>query len=81
MISPKEALEKAVEIAGSKSALARNLGITPWALSKWNFDKIPKERCLAIEELTCSKVKAEQLRPDINWEFIRSTKYSNSLTI
>jgi DNA-binding transcriptional regulator YdaS (Cro superfamily) len=81
MSSPKDALEKAVKIAGSKSALARGLGITPWALSKWNFDKIPKERCLAIEQLTESKVKAEQLRPDINWEFIRTTKNSNSLNI
>ncbi|MBJ8552656.1 transcriptional regulator [Acinetobacter bereziniae] len=81
MLSPKDALERAVKIAGSKSALARGLGITPWALSKWNFDKIPEERCLPIEELTGLKVKAEQLRPDINWEFIRSTKNSNTSAI
>ncbi|MCU4316651.1 helix-turn-helix domain-containing protein [Acinetobacter bereziniae] len=79
MSSPKYALEKAVKIVGSKSALARGIGITPWALSKWNFEKIPKDRCLAIEKLTESKVKAEHLRPDINWEFIRSTKNSNLL--
>ncbi|MEN8991217.1 MAG: transcriptional regulator [Acinetobacter gandensis] len=78
MSTPKDALEKAIKIAGNKSALARGLGITPWALSKWNFNKIPEERCLPIEELTKSKVKAEQLRPDINWTFIRSTKNSNN---
>ncbi|WP_288498787.1 Cro/CI family transcriptional regulator [uncultured Acinetobacter sp.] len=81
MLSPKDALERAVKIAGSKSALARGLGITPWALSKWNFDKIPEERCLQIEELTGLKVKAEQLRPDINWAFIRSTKNSKTSVI
>ena len=81
MSSPKDALEKAIKIAGYKSALARGLGITPWALSKWNFNKIPEERCLPIEELTKSKVKAEQLRPDINWAFIRSTKNSNKPAI
>ncbi|WP_180073667.1 MULTISPECIES: Cro/CI family transcriptional regulator [unclassified Acinetobacter] len=59
MSTPKDALEKAIKIAGNKSALARGLGITPWALSKWNFNKIPEERCLPIEELTKSKVKAE----------------------
>ncbi|QXW27181.1 helix-turn-helix domain-containing protein [Acinetobacter johnsonii] len=81
MSSPKDALEKAIKIVGSKSALARGLGITPWALSKWNFNKIPEDRCLPIEELTKSKVKAEQLRPDINWAFIRSTQNSNKTAI
>ncbi|CAM4294317.1 MULTISPECIES: transcriptional regulator [Acinetobacter] len=81
MSSPKDALEKAIKIAGNKSALARGLGITPWALSKWNFNKIPEDRCLPIEELTKSKVKAEQLRPDINWAFIRSTQNSNKPAI
>ena len=81
MSSPKDALEKAIKIAGSKSALARSLGITPWALSKWNFNKIPEDRCLSIEELTHQEVKAEQLRPDINWAFVRSTKNSNEAPI
>lgn len=81
MLSPKDAFEKAIKIAGSKAALARGLGITPWALSKWNFDKIPEERCLSIEEITQKEVKAEQLRPDINWVFVRSTKNSNKAPI
>lgn len=81
MLSPKDAFEKAIKIAGSKAALARGLGITPWALSKWNFDKIPEERCLSIEEITQKEVKAEQLRPDINWSFVRSTKNSNKAPI
>lgn len=81
MLSPKDAFEKAIKIAGSKAALARGLGITPWALSKWNFDKISEERCLSIEEITQKEVKAEQLRPDINWTFVRSTKNSNKAPI
>lgn len=81
MLSPKDAFEKAIKIAGSKAALARGLGITPWALSKWNFDKIPEERCLSIEEITQKEVKAEHLRPDINWSFVRSTKNSNKAPI
>ena len=81
MLSPKDAFEKAIKIAGSKAALARSLGITPWALSKWNFNKIPEDRCLSIEELTHQEVKADQLRPDINWAFVRSTKNSNKAPI
>ena len=30
-----------------------------------------KGRCLAIEQATGGKVKAEDLRPDINWEYVR----------
>lgn len=81
MLSPKDAFEKAIKIAGSKASLARSLGITPWALSKWNFNKIPEDRCLSIEELTHQEVKADQLRPDINWAFVRSTKNSNKAPI
>lgn len=81
MSSPKDAFEKAIKIAGSKSALARNLDITPWALSKWNFDKIPEDRCIPIEKFTKGKVRAEQLRPDINWAYVRSTQNSKEAAI
>lgn len=81
MTTPKDALIKAIKIAGSKSALARGIKITPWALCKWNFEKIPEDRCLPIEKFTNGQVKAEELRPDINWVYIRSTKNSNQIAI
>lgn len=74
MFTPEKAFAKAVQIAGSKSALAKKLEITPWALCKWNPEKIPEDRCLAIEDLTNGEVKAEELRPDINWKYVRSIK-------
>lgn len=74
MTSQTEAFEKAINIAGSPTALARGIGITPWALSKWNINKIPKERCEQIQEFTNNQVLAEQLRPDINWDYVRSLK-------
>ncbi|MDM1757170.1 MULTISPECIES: Cro/CI family transcriptional regulator [Acinetobacter] len=74
MSSPHEAFDKAVKFAGSSAALARGIGLTPWAVSKWNIEKIPEDRCEAIEEFTQGKVKAEELRPDINWEYVRQIK-------
>lgn len=71
MTTPHEAFNNAVTFAGSISALARKIGVTPWAASKWNPEKIPEDRCLKIEEITQVQVKAEQLRPDINWEYVR----------
>lgn len=69
----KTALERAIAILGTPSALARELGITPWAVSKWNKQRPPKDRCLAIEKATQGQVTAEQLRPDINWDYVRET--------
>lgn len=77
MSNPQKAYQKAVEIAGTPAALARGIGITPWALSKFNKERIPEERCLAIEKFTNYEVKAEQLRPDINWEYVRANLLSN----
>ena len=52
MISPLEAFKKAVQIAGSQAALARGIGITPWALSKWNLSKINENSENVPEALT-----------------------------
>lgn len=65
-------LEQAIKMLGNTSALARAIGITPWAVSKWDKNRPPKDRCLAIERATNGKITAEQLRPDLNWDYIRS---------
>lgn len=70
----KTPLERAISILGSTSALARAIGLTPWAVSKWDRNNPPKDRCLAIEEATSGQVTAEQLRPDINWAYVRQNK-------
>ena len=64
-------LEKAILILGNNSQLAKKIGITPWAVSKWNVNRPPKKRCLAIEAATGGQVTAEELRPDINWDYVR----------
>ena len=73
-MSQQNAFNRAIKYAGSLAKLARGIGITPWAASKWNPEKIPEERCEAIEEFTEGEVKVEELRPDINWEYVRNKK-------
>lgn len=70
-------LEQAFEIMGNPAQLAYALNITPWAVYKWNVNRPPKERCLDIQRLTDDKVTAEQLRPDVNWEYERRQKGLN----
>lgn len=70
-MSEKTPLEQAFDILGNPAQLAYALEITPWAVYKWNVNKPPKERCLDIQGLTDNQITAEQLRPDINWEYER----------
>ena len=54
-------LEAAVKAAGSKSALARILGVTRGAICQWQ--RIPSERVISIESLV--GVPRHVLRPDL----------------
>lgn len=61
-MTPKQALEKAVEAAGgTRAGLARLLGITMQAVGQW--DEAPTGRVLEIERLT--GVSRHDLRPDL----------------
>ncbi|PJX25044.1 Cro/Cl family transcriptional regulator [Psychrobacter sp. L7] len=73
-MTSKTALEKAFDILGNPAQLAYALNITPWAVYKWNVSRPPKERCLDIQELTDNQVTAEQLRPDVNWDYERAQR-------
>lgn len=53
-------LAAAIEAAGSRTELARRLGITPGAISQWK--RIPIERVPDVEAVT--GVKRSVLRPD-----------------
>lgn len=70
----KTPLEKAFDILGNPAQLAYALNITPWAVYKWNINRPPKERCLDIQDLTGGQVTAEQLRPDVNWDYEREQR-------
>ena len=67
-------LEQVFDILGNPAQLAYALEITPWAVYKWNVNRPPKERCLDIQDLTDDQVTAEQLRPDINWDYERKQR-------
>lgn len=63
--TPYEALQKAVECAGSQSALARHCDVSPTAVWKWvqSSKRLPAEYVLRVEAAT--GVSRHHLRPDI----------------
>lgn len=71
MPTKKTPLERVYEIVGNRAQVAHKLGINPWAVYKWDKNRPPRDRCLALEKMTNKKVTAEELRPDINWAYER----------
>jgi len=74
-ISEKIPIREAGRAVGGLSALARLLGVAPPTVSQWasGVRPIPAERCPAIERATGGAVTCEELRPDVDWQFIRGT--------
>lgn len=73
-MTPEEALDKAVSIVGSMQSMADELGVTKGAVGQWKIDgrRIPAEHCPAIERLVAGQVRCENLRPDVDWGYLRA---------
>ena len=63
-------LERAVDIMGGQTALAKAIGGTVKQAHVWNWlngsrGRVPAEYCRAIETATKGLVTCQQLRPDV----------------
>lgn len=60
------ALDRAIEAAGSLTALAIALGIQPPSVSEWRArGRVPVSRCRDVVRVTHGAVSLSDLRPDI----------------
>ena len=59
-------LNRAISIAGSQSALARQINVKQAHIWYWlKTGRVPAEYALAIEAATGGRVSCQELRPDI----------------
>lgn len=60
-------LQRAVEIAGGQSALAKAIGVKQAHIWHWlnRAKQVPAQHAIAIEKATGGKVKRHELRPDV----------------
>ncbi|MBN3848651.1 helix-turn-helix domain-containing protein [Paraburkholderia sp. Ac-20342] len=74
----QQAVLKACDIVGSKSALARAVSVKPPTVQQWcNGERpVPPNKCIDIERATGRRVRVEDLRPDIDWAYIRDSAQS-----
>lgn len=73
-------IDEAARILGSQVALAAALGVTKAAVGQWKLEdrKVPADHCPAIERLTAGAVRCEELRPDVDWAYLRNTEPTQS---
>lgn len=68
-------LKTYLEARGTGQILARSVGVSQVIVSQWKTGVkiVPAERCPTIERVTGGLVRCEDLRPDVDWGFIRGT--------
>lgn len=61
---------------GTAVGLAKKLDVPATLISQWvnGLRQIPAARCPEIEKATDGTVRCEDLRPDIDWAYLRKTK-------
>lgn len=69
------AIRRACNLLGSQSALAAILEVSTPTVNQWIKGKrrVPPKQCPPIEKALFGKVKCEQLRPDVDWSYLRGT--------
>ena len=76
-LTPRQALELAIERANGVTALARAIPVGSHnVINQWKANRVPADYCPRIEELT--GVPCEQLRPDVAWSVLRKGVPSNA---
>lgn len=61
--------------------LARVLGVTQGAVHQWasGVTKVAVARCIQIEKATQGEVRCEDLRPDVDWAYLRGTAANDAV--
>lgn len=69
-----KAISKAIQIAGAKVIASECGDISVQAVHKWSASSVPAAHCPSIERATKGAVRCEDLRPDVDWAYLRGTK-------
>lgn len=68
-------IRKAIDLCGGPAKVAALLEVTTQAVCFWRDGKrgLPAEHCPTIERATGGQVSCEDLRPDVDWGYLRNT--------
>lgn len=60
------------EERGRARKLADALRVTQVTVHGWAYERVPADRCPAIERETGGQVRCEDMRPDVEWAVLRN---------
>lgn len=60
---------------GSAAELASAVGVSSVLISQWRTKSrpVPANHCPSIERATAGAVRCEDLRPDVDWAYLRNS--------
>ena len=72
----ESSLSAAIRLAGGIPKRARALGVSAQAVYFWRAGsrQLPARHCPTIERLTGGQIRCEDLRPDVDWAYLRGTQ-------
>lgn len=66
--------KRAIKAAGGARSVAKLFSINPVSVYGWiENDRIPAERCPALEREGRGAVRCEEMRPDVDWAYLRNS--------
>ncbi|WP_313571978.1 helix-turn-helix domain-containing protein [Comamonas terrigena] len=70
------AISLAIQGAGGPAKVARQCGVSVQAVCFWRDGKrtLPAEHGITLEKMNEGRIRCEQMLPDVDWAYIRSTK-------
>jgi DNA-binding transcriptional regulator YdaS (Cro superfamily) len=71
---PNSPVEKLITLLGGPVKCAAVLGLKSYqSIQQWRSTRVPAEYCPRIEMLTQGAIRCEDLRPDVDWAYLRGT--------
>jgi DNA-binding transcriptional regulator YdaS (Cro superfamily) len=69
-----EKIIEAIGMLGGPAKAARALGVSVQAVCFWRDGErqFPPALCISVEKLTDGHVRCEDIRPDIDWAYLRN---------
>ena len=69
-----EHLKRAIQRLGGLRGAQTALGLKSYqVLQQWRLTRVPAEYCPQIERITSGAVRCEDIRPDVDWAYLRAT--------
>ena len=75
------AITEAINGAGGPAKVSRACGVSVQAVCFWRdgLRTLPADQCITLEKLNHGRIRCEDLRPDVDWAYLRTIQSPQEL--